>query len=142
MAMNDFSVQIGREKKYLIDLGIEKYIVNDAFKKSFSNVSEISLLREQLISEYSEMITAHRLAVLNQKKIIKSKTSSNLDRLIKDKKECLLDFGISLDVINDAFKEREIKSARQLDVIGEHLIAKYFATLDVLETLKTKTVEC
>ena len=86
------------------------------------------------------MITAHRLAVLNQKKIIKSKTSSNLDRLIKDKKECLLDFGISLDVINDAFKEREIKSARQLDVIGEHLIAKYFATLDVLETLKTKTV--
>ena len=140
MAMNDFSVQIGREKKYLIDLGIEKYIVNDAFKKSFSNVSEISLLREQLISEYSEMITAHRLAFLNQKKIIKSKTSSNLDRLIKDKKECLLNFGISLDVINDAFKEREIKSARQLDVIGEHLIAKYFATLDVLETLKTKTV--
>lgn len=140
--MNDFSVQIGKEKKYLIDLGIEKRIINDAFKQSFSNVSEISLLREQLISEYSEMIKAHRLVTLNQQKNIKSKTSSNLDRLIKDKKECLLDFGISLDVINDAFKEREIKSARQLDVIGEHLIAKYFATLDVLETLKTKTVEC
>lgn len=140
--MNDFSVQIGKEKNYLIDLGIEKRIINDAFKQSFSNVSEISLLREQLISEYSEMIKAHRLDALNQKKNIKSKTSSNLDRLIKDKKECLLDFGISLDVINDAFKEREIKSARQLDVIGEHLIAKYFATLDVLETLKTKTVEC
>lgn len=138
--MNDFSVQIGREKNYLISLGIEKHIINDAFKQSFSNVSEISLLREQLISEYSEMIKIHRLAALNQKKIIKSKTSSSLDRLIKEKKECLLDFGISLDVINDAFKDREIRSARQLDVIGEHLLTKYFATLDVLETLKT--VEC
>ena len=35
MAMNDFSVQIGREKNYLIDLGIEKHIINDAFKNHF-----------------------------------------------------------------------------------------------------------
>lgn len=138
--MNDFSVQIGREKNYLIGLGIEKHIVNDAFAQPFSCVSEISLLREQLISDYSEMIKMHRLTTLKPKKNIKPKTSSRLDKLIKEKKECLLDFGISMDVINDAFKEREIKSARQLDVIGEHLIAKYFATLDVLETLKT--VEC
>lgn len=61
----------------------------------------------------------------------KKPTTLSIPKLIRKKKGVLRDFGISSDIINDAFDDKDIITTAQIDIIGNELIRKYFTVLDV-----------
>lgn len=64
-------------------------------------------------------------------------TSIPIKKLISLKKSVLRDFGLSNQVINDAFDDKEIVSASQIDIIGNELLHKYFMVLDVKDAARS-----
>lgn len=138
-----FSKIIENEKRYCIDLGIDEATVNKEFQTTFSSVSEIALLRESLIDRYAAELQElkfrkNKTKVLKENEIPKKKSPfSLLDRMIRNKKATLRDFGISMETINEEFMKHDIQTARQLDIVGDELLYKHFLFMDIKDKIKS-----
>ena len=133
-----FSTIIEREKGYCIDLGIDEETVNEEFQTTFSSVSEIALLRESLINKYSAVIHENQVKRLtgNPKKTEK-KPNHLLDKMIRNKKNTLRDFGISIKTIDEEFLNHNIQTVRQLDILGDEMLSKHFLLMDIKDTVNS-----
>lgn len=133
---------IEREKAYCISLGIDANTVNEEFQSSFSSMSEIALLRESLINRYAATIRENRFERLSKKPeekqdIPKRKTLTFLDRMIRNKKNILRDFGISMRTINEEFNNHDIQTVRQLDIIGDEMLSKHFLLMEIKDKVNS-----
>ena len=131
-----FSTIIEREKGYCIDLGIDEETVNEEFQTTFSSVSEIALLRESLINKYSAVIHENQVKRLtgNPKE---KKPNHLLDKMIRNKRNTLRDFGISMKTIDEEFLNHNIQTVRQLDILGDEMLSKHFLLMDIKDTVNS-----